>query len=268
MGENPSISLIISIYDKYDYLYIVLKSIEKQVFKNFEVVIAEDCEKDKMKEFIKKWKQEFSFPIKHVFQEDIGFRKNMILNKAIRNSIGKYLVVIDGDCILHHRFLENYIRFFNKGYDVVFGRRGEMSEKLSKKILDKKGNYKINLFDLMLPYSKAWTECIYLPFFISLKKRALRLLGSNMGFTRKIIYKINGFNEDYIGACIGEDTDLEWRFLKAGAKYKASKNRLIQYHIFHGRANRINTTVGDEILRRTKNNNEWFCKNGLEKVKI
>lgn len=264
MYKNFSISLIVSTYNKYDYLYVVLKSIEKQTFKNFEVIIAEDCEKEEMKENIKKWHSEFSFQIKHVYQEDIGFRKNMILNKAIRNSNGKYILIIDGDCILHHKYLENYMKNFEKGYDIVFGRRCDMSEALSKKVLEKKGNFRITLFDLIFSYSKSWTEAIYFPLFFSIKKRRLRLLGSNMGFSRDIIYKINGFNEDYIGACIGEDTDLEWRFLKVNAKYKASKNEIIQYHIFHERADRHNTRNGFEILQKTRENNEWFCKNGLK----
>lgn len=265
MQKKIDISLIVSIYDKYDYLYVVLNSIEKQSFKNFEVIIAEDCEKEQMIKKIEEWSKEFTFNIKHVSQEDIGFRKNMILNKAIKLTQAQNIVIIDGDCILHRKFLENYMNYFRKGYNVVFGRRCEMSENLSKKILELKGNYKIKMWDLIKPYSKAWTECIYFPFIISLKKRKLRLLGSNMGFTKEIIYKINGFNEDYTGACIGEDTDLEWRFLRAGAKYKAVKNQVIQYHIFHGRADRQNTINGLEILKNTKENDEWFCKNGLVK---
>lgn len=55
MSKNFAISLIVSTYNKYDYLYVVLKSIEKQTFKNFEVIIAENCEKEEMKENIKKW---------------------------------------------------------------------------------------------------------------------------------------------------------------------------------------------------------------------
>lgn len=260
------LSIIISTYNKYDFLYIVLKSIAKQTLKNFEVIIAEDCEKEEMKENISIWKKEFNFPIKHVFQEDIGFRKNKILNSAIKECETKNIVVIDGDCILHYKFLENYMKYFNQGYDVVFGRRCEMSEKLSFRILEKKGNYKIKLIDLIYPYSKAWTECIYFPFLFNIKKRKLRLLGSNMGFTKEAIYRINGFNEDYTGAGIGEDTDLEWRFMKAGIKYKASKNELIQYHIFHDRGNRQNNVFGEKILKESKEKDEWFCRNGLVKI--
>lgn len=260
------ISLIVTIYDKYDYLYCVLKSLEKQTEKDFEVIIAEDCEKQEMLEYLEKWRKEFSFDINHVSQEDIGFRKNIILNKAIKVSRGENIVIIDGDCLLHEKFIENYKKYFLEGYDVVFGRRCELSEKLTKKILRLKGEYKIRLLDLIFPYSKAWTEAIYCPLLETLKKRKLRLLGSNMGFTKEIIFKINGFNEDYIGAGVGEDSDLSWRFLAVNANYKASKNTLIEYHLDHGRGNRGYSPNGWEILSRTCKNNEWYAKNGIVKT--
>lgn len=261
------ISVIIAMYNKYDYLYCVLKSFEKQTYKNFEVIIAEDCEKKEMLFHLEEWRKEFNFEIKHVSQEDIGFRKNKILNEALKISEGEYIVVLDCDCIIHKKFLKNYVKYFKKGYEVIFGRRTEMSEKLSNKILQNKGDYRIKLFDLIFPYSKAWTEAIYFPFFKELKKRRLRLLGSNMGFTKEIIFRINGFNEDYTGAGIGEDTDLQWRFLAANANYIAVKNKLIQYHIFHGRGTRQESQKGEEILKRTRENNEWITKNGIIKEK-
>ena len=131
------ISLIISVYNRYDFLYLVLKSIEKQSFKNFEVIIAEDCEKIEMKENIKKWEKEFSFIIRHISQEDIGFRKCKILNEALKMA-KENIVIIDGDCLLHYKFLENYNKYFQKGYDVIFGRRCEMSKFLTEKLLKEK----------------------------------------------------------------------------------------------------------------------------------
>lgn len=249
-------SLIIATYDKYNYLYCVLKSIEKQTFKNFEVIIAEDCEKKEMKENIEKWRKEFSFKIKHVFQEDIGFRKCKILNEAIKIAEGKYILTIDCDCILHKKYLENYNKYFEKGYEVIFGRRCEMSKELSEKILSKKGNYKIRLIDLISPYSKAWTECVYMPFVTKLKKRKIRILSSNLGFTKEIILKINGFNEKFNKPGVGEDSDLEWRFESINIKYIALKNTVIQYHIWHKESNAGNNKEGWETLERTRNSNE------------
>lgn len=260
------LSIIATIYDKYDYLYCVLKSLSKQTYKDFELIIAEDCEKKEMLEYLEQWRKEFSFTIKHVSQEDIGFRKNMILNKALKICTGEGIIIIDGDCLLHSKFIENYNKYFEKGYDVIFGRRCELNEKLTKKILKLKGNFKIKLWNLIFPYNKAWTEAIYFPFLKTLKKRKLRLLGSNMGFTKEIIFRINGFNEDYIGAGVGEDSDLQWRFMKIKAKYKASKNVLIQYHLDHGRGNRGYSQNGWEILNRTRKNNEWYAKNGIIKT--
>lgn len=260
------ITVIISVYDKYDYLECVLNSLEKQSYKEFEVIIAEDCEKEQMKMKLNEWRKKYDFLIKHVFQEDIGFRKNKILNEALRNSDGKYIVIIDGDCIIHKEFLKNYMKYFSKGYEIVFGRRCEMSERLSKKILEKKGIYSIKLLELLFPYSKAWTEAIYLPFYKEIKKRKLRLLGSNMGFTKEIIFRINGFNENYIGAGVGEDSDLQWRFLAVGAKYIGVKNKLIQYHLYHGRGDRGYSENGWKICKETQERNEWYTKNGIEKV--
>lgn len=259
---DRDISIVIVVYDKYDYLECVLKSLEKQSYKKFEVIIAEDCKKEKIVE----WRERYSFTIRHVYQEDIGFKKNKILNKALKIINGKYIIILDGDCIVYKEFVKNYMKYFSQNYDVVFERRCEMSETLSKKILKYNGDYKIKLFDLIFPYSKAWTEAVYLPFYIERKKRKLRLLGSNMGFTKDIIFKINEFNEDYFGAGIGEDTDLQWRLLEAGTKYIVVKNKLIQYHLYHKRNDRGYNEIGWEIYRKTQEKNEWYTKNRIIKV--
>jgi glycosyltransferase involved in cell wall biosynthesis len=263
---DSKISVIITVYDKYDYLYCVLKTFEKQIFKNFEVLVAEDCEKPEMVENINRWRKEFSFFIDHVSQEDIGFRKNRILNKAIKKSTGNYIVVIDGDCMVHNKYLLNYQKYFNRGYEVIFGRRCEMSKEITEKILRLKGEYKIKLFELFKTKSKAWTECIYLPIILNFKKRKLRLLGSNMGFKRDTILKINGFNEDYEGAGIGEDSDLQWRFNSIDVKYKASKNELLQYHMYHERNGRMDSENGWSILKSNKEKKLWRTLNGIEKL--
>lgn len=255
------ISLIISIYDRYDFLYLVLKSIENQRFKNFEVIIAEDCQKKEFLIILEKWRKEFFFEIKHVSQEDVGFRKCKILNEAIKIA-SKNIIIIDGDCLLHYKFLENYNKYFQKGYDVIFGRRCEMSKKLTENLLREKRS-KVGLSELIFPYSKAWTECIYFPLITNIKKRKLRLLGSNIGFTKEIILKINGFNEEYQSPGVGEDSDLEWRFEKINVKYIALKNTLLQYHLWHSSSGLHDSGPNYKIMEKNKKKNEWFTKEGI-----
>lgn len=260
---NEKISLIISIYNRYDFLYLVLKSIESQRFKNFEVIIAEDCEKKELLDYLKIWRKEFTFEIKHVFQKDIGFRKCRILNEAIKIS-GERIVIIDGDCLIHKKFLENYNKYFNRGYEVVFGRRCEMSQVLTEKLMKEK-RIKVGLLELIFPYSKAWTECVYFPFITKTKKRKLRLLGSNMGFTKKTIMKINGFNEEYESPSVGEDSDLEWRFSAIDVRYIALKNTVIEYHLWHSTSGKHNSTPNYKIMEKNIKENKWFTEFGIKK---
>lgn len=166
------------------------------------------------------------FEIKHVFQEDIGFKKCKILNESIKIS-GERIVIIDGDCLLYHKFLENYSKYFDKGYEVLFGRRCEMSKALSEKLLKEK-RCKVNLLELVFSKSKHWRECIYFP----------------------IIYKINGFNEEFESPGVGEDSDLEWRFKKVGAKYISLKYILIEYHLWHKESGIHNTNKNYKIMEK------------------
>src|SRR5256885_5540037 len=110
MNKTPEISVIVSVYDNVQYLEIVLLSLQRQTFSNFEVIVAEDNNGKAMKDFILRQQKEFSFPIRHVSQEKKGFRKNKILNEAIRNSSSPYLQFIDGDSVLHKNYLRHFFR--------------------------------------------------------------------------------------------------------------------------------------------------------------
>lgn len=76
------ISLIIGFYKRIDFLELILQSAEIQSYKNFEVIIAEDCDDEKTIIFLDEARKKYSFIIKHVSQKDEGFRKT-----AMRNSL-------------------------------------------------------------------------------------------------------------------------------------------------------------------------------------
>src|SRR5687768_7510377 len=99
-----SASLIISFYNKIEYLRMILAALERQSFKNFEVVIADDGSKAEVVNEIKEIQTKSPLQIQHIWHEDIGFRKTKILNESIRKSNSDYLIFIDGDCIPHHKF--------------------------------------------------------------------------------------------------------------------------------------------------------------------
>ncbi|MGL5189890.1 MAG: glycosyltransferase [Cetobacterium sp.] len=258
-------SVVITVYNKYRELDLVLETLENQSYKNFEVIIAEDCEKKEMLEFLKEARSKYKLLIKHVSQEDIGFRKNKILNKAIKEAKTEFIIFLDGDCLVHKNFIRNYMKEFDK-YDVLYGRRVELSEELTNRILKQKSNYRIKFLDLLLTKSENSWEALYMPIWINFKKRRLRLLGSNMGVRKDVLYSVNGFNEEYIGAGIGEDSDLAWRLESCGVRHKCLKNTVVQYHLYHSRSTRHNSINGEKIITRERMLNRWRTINGLEKI--
>ena len=73
----------------------------------------------------------------HSWQEDDGFRAARSRNNAIFKSSGDYIVLIDGDTILHPNFVKDHIASAEFGY-FVQGSRALLSEKQTIKALAEK----------------------------------------------------------------------------------------------------------------------------------
>ena len=114
-------SVIISTYNSPKWLQKVLWSFEQQTFKSFEVVIADDGSSNETKTLIDAMRLQMDYPIKHVWQEDNGFQKTAILNKATVVSKGDYLIYTDGDCIARNDFIEMHLKYRARGYALSSG---------------------------------------------------------------------------------------------------------------------------------------------------
>ena len=93
------LSVIITTYNSEEWLQKVLVGYSIQTEQDFEVVVADDGSAEKTKAVIESFQNQFKFPIVHVWQEDNGFQKCKILNKAILKTKSDYLLFTDGDCI-------------------------------------------------------------------------------------------------------------------------------------------------------------------------
>ena len=119
--------------------------------------------------------------------------------------------------------------------------------------------------NLILSNCKSAKEAIYSPIFkLHFKERGLK--GCNWGIKKEELIKVNGFDESFVHATVGEDDDIEWRLKKIGLKKFSMKNKAIVYHLFHERKyydsdRRINL----KIMNKNKLNNCFVCKNGLIK---
>ena len=258
------ISLIIAYYKNIDALKIILTALEKQSYKNYEVIIAEDDNDYKTIEFVKSIKSKFYFELINLHQEfDNGFRKNEMLNKAITKASGEIIVFLDGDSIPHKHFLLQYSMNISKGI-ACFGRRVMLGEKLTNKIMQSRSLVNLKLTHILLSDSKRLKYGLYIPFIKSLRETGI--WGCNWGILKQHLLEINGFDEDYIKAGVGEDVDIEWRLKQNGIKLLSIRFGAIVYHLHH----KVNYSGEDvkhnfNLFEKKKNGKHIYCVNGLIK---
>jgi cellulose synthase/poly-beta-1,6-N-acetylglucosamine synthase-like glycosyltransferase len=267
-------SLIISVYKNTKFLEAVLRSLEDQTWKHFEVIISEDGDSREMKEFIAS--KEFPFPLQHLTQEDLGWRKNQALNRAIQAAKADWLVFIDGDCMLHPRFMEFHWKFSDEK-SIVAGKRIKLDPQTSESLMS--GELALENINSEIRKRGAFIKRngggfveeglfidpkSYLGFLPRLRKMR-HLKGCNMSFHRKAIQAINGFDEDYCKPAVGEDADLLWRFEGMGYQLKSVRNLAVQYHLYH----KESWTDQEEnlaLMRKNQESHRFICKNGLQKL--
>jgi glycosyltransferase involved in cell wall biosynthesis len=259
----PKISLIVSVYKNIPALHLIFKALAFQSFQDFEVVVAEDNDGEDLQTFLIDAEPLYSFPIVHTRQADLGFRKCMALNAAIRMSRANYLVFIDGDCVPHIDFLKEHYSLRALG-TACYGRRVLLSPTLTDSLYKNPNAVpNFSFINLILKGCSRLDCALYSTWIPSGRKGATTgIWGSNWSIHKSDLVEVNGFDEDYVQAGIGEDTDIEWRLVVNGVKLKYYKFRLIQYHLHH-ELNYLDTSEVEAVLKEKRKMGLVFCKNGL-----
>lgn len=252
-------SLIISIYKNTQALKAVLDSLKRQTEQDIEVILSEDGNDAQMAAFIASY--DFSWPIQHLTQPDEGWRKEKALNKAVVAAKSDWLIFIDGDCVLHPRFIEYHVRYQQRGI-MLAGKRVKLNPELSERCM--KGE-KFCLF----PYLFARRGCRYVEeaFYCKsaewLRRKVKHLVGSNMSMSRADLIAINGFDENYVLPATGEDYDIEWRMIANGCKIVSLRNLAVQYHLYH-KENWQDQKENMVYCREVQAQNKIYCEKGIK----
>jgi len=255
--KQPTISLIIGAYKNIDALRLIFLGLEQQSYKNFEVIVAEDNNSPEIAALVAAQQQKGVFPLKHVSQDDIGFRKNKILNAAIRASEGAFCTFIDGDCIPHKHFLKDISKHAQEKV-ILGGRRVMLSEKISKELYQKQTFFgSISFMRLFFGGSKHIEKGLHLPF-LPARTKNKNVFGCNMTISKNDLVAVNGFDEFYEFPAFGEDRDIEWRLHQSGCKTVFPSCQMILYHLDHPSIYRWeDVEKGMKILNEKKQKNEW-----------
>ena len=185
------ITLIITTYNWPEALFLVLKSIQEQSTLPDEIIIADDGSNKKTQEMISSFNYCSNLNIIHSWQKDIGFRASRCRNKAISKSSGDYIILIDGDVILHPKFIHDHIINAESGF-FIQGCRSFLTKKISSSILI---NHNIH-FSFLSSGVKNRKNIIYsslLSRIFSTKYNNLKGIKScNMSFYLKDFLSVNG----------------------------------------------------------------------------
>lgn len=258
------ITAIIVTYNRPDALEVILNSILAQTEFPHEVIIADDGSDETTSLVISKYKNIFPCILKHVWQEDKGFRAARIRNKAINESTGEYFFFSDGDLFFHRRLFEDLKSNLKPGLALI-GSRAFLKKETTDGILKKKKVEKISFLSSKIEKNRL--NAIRIPYISKMfptQSFSERLRGGLLCVSKQDILAVNGWNEDFIGWGL-EDTEIVARLWINGIKLKKLKFSGITYHLWHKHLSRQRINKNEELLSHCLENKISWCFNGLSK---
>ncbi len=261
---NIKISLVITTYNSAKTLDLTLLSVSRQVEMPYEVIIGDDGSTEDTRELINKWRKQISVPIKHIWQDDKGFRASRIRNLSFAIAQGNYIICIDGDIILNKYFIRDHRRMAVPHY-VACGSRVVLSSDqtvyMQKNRLTDLPIHRMPLSHFMNAIRCPWLSYLFGMFYG--KNNLLKGRSCNMAFWKEDMMAINGFDETFVGWGL-EDTDYLLRILQSGTKKRFIKFGAIQYHQYHKERPFTRVEERKKLIEDVQSGvRPNYCQNGL-----
>ena len=271
--NQPTLSVVISTYNAIEWLKKTLWGYAVQTTNDFEIVIADDGSGPETKAVIDSFKENYPVPIIHVWQEDDGFQKSRILNKAILACTTDYILMSDGDCIPKSDFVEQHIKyrepnyFLSGGYfklpmniselitqdDIAEQRCFELEWLKNNGLKTSFKNNKISanatlasVLNFITPTNASWN-------------------GHNSSGWKKDILAVNGFDERMQYG--GQDRELGERMMNKGLKSKQIRYSALCLHLDHPRGYKTKETLEKNaaIRKNTRKKGYAYTYYGIKK---
>lgn len=267
------VSVIISTYNSPDWLQKVLWGYQCQSYSDFEIVIADDGSGPDTQKLIRSFQETTNLDICHVWHEDRGYRRQIILNKAILKTQTDYLIFTDGDCIPRRDFISTHVRHAEKGY-FLSGGYCKLPLNLSK-MISHEDIVSQRCFDLkwlksrgrvgMSQSRKLFVKGNLANFldFITTAKPTFN--NSNSSAWKADLVAVNGYDERMLYG--GSDREIGERLVNLGIYGKQIRHRAIVLHLDHPRDYKTQESLDKNlsIRKTTRRLRIKWTPHGIEK---
>jgi glycosyltransferase involved in cell wall biosynthesis len=260
------LSVVMTTYNSPAWLEKVLWGYSVQDHRDFEIVIGDDGSRDDTRLLIDRLRAETGLAITHVWQQDIGFRKCRILNKAILRAQHDYLVFTDGDCIPRRDFLAVHAAraeagcYLSGGYhklpmstseaitkdDIVSGRCFDLAWLKAHGLRPGWKNTKLTAGPGMAAVLNRLTPT------------RCNFKGSNGSAWREDVLRVNGFDERMPWG--GLDREFGVRLINAGVKPRHVRYDAIVIHLDHKRGYKDPALVQANLELRKRSEREHVVR--------
>lgn len=223
-------SLVVSTYNWKEALALCLRSIAAQDVLPLEVIVADDGSREDTAALVQAMAGDFPVPLIHVWQEDAGFRLARVRNLGIAASSGDYVIFLDGDLILHPRFVADHLAMIRPGIFLQGGRLNATPAESARLLAGGKPR-----FSPFMDGAFKRKHALRLPWLARHKARNAeggQMMGCNMGVWRADLDRVNGFDDDYEGWG-REDDDISARLKHAGLVRRPLRFAGLAIHLWH-----------------------------------
>ena len=216
----PKISVIIPTYNRANLLPRAIKSVLNQTFKDFELIIVDDCSTDNTKEIIKGFQKQDS-RIKLIILEKNSGAPAHPKNIGIKEAKGKFVAFLDSDDEWLPEKLNKQLVLFGKNKKLGFV---SCNAFIINKRKNKRQNKKI---EYRTPRSNNY--------FISLLETDIICSSSSVVIRKDILDEVGCFDNKII---IGEDQDM-WIRISQKYDFDFVSEPLLKYYIHQNNTMKI-----------------------------
>ena len=270
----PDASVIISTYNRPSHLVRCLEGFRHQSAGDFEILVADDGSGPETAELVRAATRDQPRPVRHVWQEDRGFRKCKILNQASRLSASDYLIYTDADCVPHRDFVAAHLRYRTRGRFLI-GCSVKWSAARSAQIeqagIASGRHARVgprDIWDNLRRRTHSLPYGIRLPGdwgfrLVQRLKKSREARGGNLSLWKSDLVRMNGWNEDFESWGL-EDVELGRRLRLAGVEPALVVSKACTFHLHHPPGEKKNRSARIAYDASKASGLPW-CPNGLVK---